>query len=106
MNILLEKWQTRKRDFETFVQATGYDAVGGMSSAVTQNGFKLNEMSWRAPGFQQTPDHPVVGVSWGDANQFCAWLTKKEWSEGKLTTFQSYQLPTDLGGEASCGTCT
>ncbi len=77
------------------MQATGYDAVGGMSSAVTQNGFKLNEMSWKAPGFQQSPDHPVVGVSWEDANQFCAWLTKKERSEGTLATFQSYRLPTD-----------
>jgi serine/threonine protein kinase len=88
-------WETRKRDFETFVEATNYDAVGGMSSAVTQNGFKLNEMSWKSPGFQQTPDDPVVGVCWEDANQFCAWLTKKERSEGTLPTFQSYRLPTD-----------
>jgi formylglycine-generating enzyme required for sulfatase activity len=102
-DIYISEWQTRKRDFETFVQATGYDAVGGMSSAVTQNGFKLNQMSWRAPGFQQTPDHPVVGVSWEDANQFCAWLTKKERSEGKLTTFQSYRLPTDLEWSRAVG---
>ena len=102
-DIYISEWQTRKRDFEAFVQATGYDAVGGMSSAVTQNGFKLNEMSWKAPGFQQTPDHPVVGVSWEDANQFCAWLTKKERSEGKLTTFQSYRLPTDLEWSRAVG---
>jgi serine/threonine protein kinase len=94
-SIYISTWQTRKRDFQAFVEATGYDAVGGMSSAVTQNGFRLNEMSWKAPGFQQTPDHPVVGVSWEDANQFCAWLTKKERSEGTLPTFQSYRLPTD-----------
>ena len=54
-DIYISEWQTRRRDFEAFVQATGYDAVGGMSSAVTQNGFKLNEMSWKTPGFQQTP---------------------------------------------------
>jgi serine/threonine protein kinase len=94
-NIYMAAWQTRVADFEAFVKATGYDAVGGMSSAVTQNGFKLNEMSWKAPGFQQTPDHPIVGVSWEDANQFCAWLTKKERREGTLETFQSYRLPTD-----------
>ncbi|MBV9105083.1 MAG: SUMF1/EgtB/PvdO family nonheme iron enzyme [Verrucomicrobia bacterium] len=94
-DIYIAVWQTRKGDFETFVQATGYDAVGGMSSAVTQNGFKLNEMSWKAPGFPQAPDHPVVGVSWEDANQFCGWLTRKERSEGTLETFQSYRLPTD-----------
>jgi serine/threonine protein kinase len=88
-------WQTRVRDFDAFVAATGYDAVGGMSSAIRQSGFKLNEMSWKSPGFSQTPDHPVVGVSWEDANQFCAWLTKKERSEGTLKSFQSYRLPTD-----------
>jgi serine/threonine protein kinase/formylglycine-generating enzyme required for sulfatase activity len=88
-------WQTRVRDFEAFVQATGYDAVGGMSSAITRNGFKLRTMSWMAPGFQQTPEDPVVGVSWEDANLFCEWLTKKERSEGALAMFQSYRLPTD-----------
>jgi serine/threonine protein kinase/formylglycine-generating enzyme required for sulfatase activity len=94
-NFYISVFQTRVRDFEAFVRATGYDAVGGMSSAVTQNGFKLNEMSWKAPGFQQDPDYPVVGVSWEDANQFCAWLTRKERSEGIMPTFQSYRLPTD-----------
>jgi serine/threonine protein kinase/formylglycine-generating enzyme required for sulfatase activity len=94
-DIYISVWQTRVRDFEAFVQATGYDAVGGMASAVTQNGFKLNTMSWRAPGFVQTPEHPVVGISWEDANQFCAWLTRKERAEGTLATFQSYRLPTD-----------
>lgn len=88
-------WQTRVRDFEAFVQATGYDAVGGMSSAITRNGFKLRTMSWRAPGFPQTPEHPVVGVSWEDANLFCEWLMRKERSEGTLAMFQSYRLPTD-----------
>jgi serine/threonine protein kinase len=88
-------WQTRARDFEAFVQATAYDAVGGMSSVVTQNGFKANTLSWKNPGFAQTSDHPVVGVSWEDANQFCEWLTRKERSEGLLRAFQSYRLPTD-----------
>ncbi len=102
-DLYISEWQTRKRDFEAFVQATGYDAVGGMSSAVTQNGFKLNEMSWKAPGFKQAPDHPVVGVSWEDANQFCAWLTKKERSEGTLGMFQSYRLPTDREWSRAAG---
>jgi len=88
-------WQTRVRDFEAFVRVTGYDAVGGMSSAIIRNGFKLRTMSWMAPGFQQTPEDPVVGVSWEDANLFCEWLTRKERSEGLLAMFQSYRLPTD-----------
>jgi serine/threonine protein kinase len=88
-------WQTRVRDFAAFVQATGYDATGGMSSVVTQNGFKLNSLSWKEPGFVQTQDDPVVGVSWEDAGQFCDWLTRKERAEGILSAFQRYRLPTD-----------
>jgi formylglycine-generating enzyme required for sulfatase activity len=96
-------WQTRVRDFNTFVEATSYDAVGGMSSVIVANGFKLNAMSWKNPGFAQTPEHPVVGVSWEDANQFCAWLTRKERSEGTLTPFQSYRMPTDLEWSEAVG---
>jgi serine/threonine protein kinase len=88
-------WQTRLRDFAAFVEATGYDATGGMSSVVTQNGFKLNSLSWKEPGFVQTQDDPVVGVSWEDAGQFCDWLTRKERAEGTLSAFQRYRLPTD-----------
>jgi formylglycine-generating enzyme required for sulfatase activity len=94
-HIHMAVWQTRVRDFEVFVQATGYDAVGVMSSAITRDGLELTAMSWKDPGFAQTPEHPVVGVSWEDAVQFCAWLTKKERSQGLLTGAQSYRLPTD-----------
>jgi serine/threonine protein kinase/formylglycine-generating enzyme required for sulfatase activity len=102
-NIHIAVWQTRLRDFSAFVEATSYDAVGGMSSVVVVNGFKLNAMSWKNPGFAQTPDHPVVGVSWEDANQFCAWLTRKERNEGALTALQSYRVPTDLEWSESVG---
>jgi serine/threonine protein kinase len=102
-NIHIAVWQTRLRDFNAFVEATSYDAVGGMSSVVVANGFKLNAMSWKNPGFAQTPEHPVVGVSWEDANQFCAWLTRKERSEGALTAFQSYRVPTDLEWSETVG---
>ena len=41
------------------------------------------------------PDHPVVGVSWEDAQAFCRWLTKKETAEGRLPQGTVYRLPTD-----------
>jgi serine/threonine protein kinase len=102
-NIHVAVWQTRLRDFNAFVEVTSYDAVGGMSSVIVANGFKLNAMSWKNPGFAQTPEHPVVGVSWEDANQFCLWLTRKERSEGALTPFQSYRMPTDLEWSEAVG---
>ena len=84
--VLFAIWDTRVKDFEAFVKETGYDATAGMLSAKS-DGFKQRGDSWRSPGFSQTPEHPVCGVSWFDAKEFCHWLSQKE---GK-----TYRLPTD-----------
>ena len=44
-------FETRVRDFEAFVQATHYDAEGGMSSAMKQDGFARRNLSWKSPAF-------------------------------------------------------
>ncbi len=70
-------WETRVRDYEAFATATNADA------------------SWKDPGFEQTPDHPVVNVSWEDARAFCKWLTDKERAAGVIGPGMAYRLPTD-----------
>ncbi len=71
--VLFSVWQTRVQDYAAFAaENPGID------------------MSWRDSehkGHKQGPDHPVVKVSWEDANAFCEWLSRKE---GK-----TYRLPTD-----------
>lgn len=47
--------------------------------------------SWRNPGFAQTDDHPVTCVSWQDATDYAAWLTKE--------TGKPYRLPSDAEWE-------
>jgi len=86
-------WETRVKDFEKFVEATGYDATIGMAS-LGKDGWKARGHTWKNPGFPQGPTHPVVGVSWGDAMAFCKWLTEKERKEGLLLEGQEYRLPT------------
>ncbi len=92
--VLLGSWKTRVRDFAAFVDATGYDATAGMTT-LQSGDTALRGANWREPGFPQTPDHPVVGVSWKDAYAFCDWLTQREHETGWLDEDQFYRLPTD-----------
>jgi formylglycine-generating enzyme required for sulfatase activity len=101
-DIWMAATETRVRDFEAFVQATNYDATGGMDS-LQKDGFKDHGHSWKDPGFKQSPEHPVVGISREDANYFCKWLTDKERSAGGLTAYQYYRLPTDREWSVAVG---
>ena len=79
-------WETRVADYAAYAAArSGVDG------------------SWKNPGFTQTDQHPVVNVSWQDAQAFCAWLTEKERGEGKLGPNQSYRLPADWEWSVAVG---
>jgi len=79
-------WLTRLKDFEVFAKATD-----------------LRSKAWKAPGFKQEADHPVVNVSWDQAIAFCDWLTEKEHKEKILPANQFYRLPTDLEWSKAVG---
>ena len=46
-----------------------------------------NGRNWQQPGYPQSDRHPVVCVSWNDANAYAAWLAKH--------TNKPYRLPTE-----------
>lgn len=50
--------------------------------------------SWASPGFAQTDAHPVVNITWNDAQALATWLTRTEGHR--------YRLPTEAEWEYAC----
>ncbi len=85
-DVMFSIYQTRVKDFETFAKSTG-----------------LKSNLWKDPGFKQSPEHPVVNVTWQEAMMFCKWLSAKEHKDGLLSANQAYRLPTDLEWSKAVG---
>jgi formylglycine-generating enzyme required for sulfatase activity len=84
--------------FRAFVDGiqyeTEYEQSGGGQGLVGDKWVHDPKFSWKNPGFDQTEQHPVLNVSWYDADQFCRWLSKKE--------KKTYRLPTEAEWEFAC----
>ena len=79
-------WETRVKDYAAFAAANAEVDEG-----------------WKKPRFKQEDTHPVVKVSWNDAQAFCEWLTKKELAAGNIKAEQNYRLPTDAEWSVAVG---
>jgi len=71
--------EVRWKDYAAYAKANPEIAPDWKNQ--THDGFVIRE---------KAEDHPVVYVSWEDANAFCAWLSQEEKKEGRV-----YRLPTD-----------
>lgn len=49
-------------------------------------------LDWRTPGFAQGNDHPVVCVSWNDANAYAQWLSQRTGARYRLPKQQEWLL--------------
>ena len=86
VEVLFGIWDVRVKDYAVYAAANS--GVDG---------------SWKNPGFAQDETHPVVNVSWEDAQGYCRWLTEKERREGLISEIQSYRLPMDWEWSVAVG---
>ena len=104
--VLFCRTDTRVKDFEAYVKATGYKQEGGVfvmkvvkqKDGTSKLSWELDKKaSWQKPGFEQGRSHPVVGVNWNEAREFCAWLSKKEGLQYRLPTDDEWSAAVGLG---------
>ncbi len=83
--------------FAAFIKATGHKMDGGAYVWKGDKGEHDQNGSWRSPGFAQDDSHPVVCVSWDDANAYVAWLSKQTSKAYRLLTEAEREYVTRAG---------
>ena len=103
------RYEVTVGEFGQFVHETGYRAgvsyrhpVGsaGREDCIARVAKDVEPEGWRNPGFGQSTRHPVVCVTWDDAQAYASWLSAE--------TGKQYRLPSESEWEyaARAGTNT
>jgi formylglycine-generating enzyme required for sulfatase activity len=88
--ILMCIWETRVQDYAAY--------------AAANPGVDLEWKDYEYSGNKQGPDHPVVNVSWEDAQGFCKWLSQKEGKTYRLPTDREWSCAVGIGDQESLTT--
>src|SRR5262249_24973891 len=93
------RFEVTYAQYAAFARASGR-ADGGDCHVITARWEKSPPATWRDPGYAPAGDHPVVCVSWDDAQAYLGWLNSR--------TGGGYRLPSEAEWEyaARAGTTT
>lgn len=88
----LSTYETTVKQFRQFVDATGYQAEGDCwKLAANEGGVDVGKVGWNSPANAPNDYHPVMCVSWADAQAYLQWLSQQ--------TGKQYRLPSEAEWE-------
>ena len=79
------RYAVTKGEFASFVRASGYRTEAEQRGGCLGTNYqKVAAYNWRNVGFAQGNDHPVVCVSWNDAQAYIQWLNQSSGGNYRL----------------------
>ena len=106
-------YEVTREQFGSFATATGYIAGDSCRVGVGDERKERVGAGWRDPGYEQTDEHPVVCVSWEDAQAYVKWLSRETAQEYRLLSESEWEYVARGGtntarywGETEEGQCT
>ena len=85
----VSKYPITVAQFTQFMDSTSYGEIINQycwSIDTLGKGYSTRGLSWENPGFEQTSNHPVVCVTWIDAQRYINWLNAQTSRTFRLLT--------------------
>jgi len=108
----LGAYEVSRGEFRKFMENAPYETEAeknGAGSSYWDKATKMfvndNTLNWQNVGHEQNDLHPVVQITWNDAQAFCKWMTQRK---GGVRPGRKVCLPTEAEWEFACraGTAT
>jgi formylglycine-generating enzyme required for sulfatase activity len=92
--------EVTRAQFARFVADSGYDPKPACN-VYTEGNLEWHidvTRTWSNPGFDQAEDHPVVCISWDDAQAYIGWLNSKSDGNYRLPAEAEWEYLASMGG--------
>jgi formylglycine-generating enzyme required for sulfatase activity len=93
----VSKFKVTRDEFDKFVKETGYSTGDRCLTLEDSKAEVRSGRSFREPGFTQDGTHPVVCLSWDDAQAYVAWLSRKTGRLYRLLTESEWEYVARAG---------